>query len=70
MKFFWQKVRNPIKVYIADRKREEEEKRMNERKVMLQYAMGFDPSDSAQCWMRLHEILMDHENRIKKLEGF
>lgn len=70
MKMFWKKIRNPVKVYIADRKREEEEARMRERQLMLQHAMGFDPTDQTQCWMRLHEILMEHENRISKLEGF
>lgn len=70
MKMFWKKIRNPVRAYIVDRKREEEEARMRERQLMLQHAMGFDPTDTTQCWMRLHEILMEHENRISKLEGF
>jgi hypothetical protein len=70
MKMFWKKIRNPVRVYIEDRERTIKEEQMRERQLMLQHAMGFDPSDPAQCWMRLHEILMDHENRISKLEGF
>ena len=58
------------KVVIVDPKREAEVKRMEERKLMCMYAMGLDPDDSHQCWMRQAEIMLDHELRLKKLEGF
>lgn len=57
-------------IIIVDPKREAEVKRMKERKLMCMYAMGFNPDDGQQCWMRLSEILLDHELRLKKLEGF
>ena len=59
-----------LQIVVVDAKREAEVERMNQRKLMCMYAMGFDPDDSVQCWMRQAEILLDHELRLKKLEGF
>lgn len=55
-----------LQITIIDPKREAEV----ERELMCMYAMGFNPDDGVQCWMRLAEILLDHELRLKKLEGF
>jgi hypothetical protein len=44
--------------------------RMRERELICMRAMGFDPDDPQQCWMRLHEVLLDYELRLKRLEGF
>lgn len=63
MKWFKRKSR------LAEAKRDLERERMRDRMLMCMIAMGFEPDDDVQCWMRLSEIILDHEMRLKKLEG-
>jgi len=42
--------------------------RMINKQRELMAELGFDPGDDEQNWLRLHEILKDHEDRISELE--
>jgi hypothetical protein len=48
--------------------REIDEQRMVQQRK-LQLELGISIYDDSQAWLRLHQILKDHEDRIKQLEG-
>jgi len=58
----------PMKVYITDKRTPEQEEMFKEQK-RIQTLLGFDHGDSHQNWLRMHQILLAHENRIEQLEG-
>lgn len=43
-------------------------KEMKDRQRELQGKLGFEAGDDHQNWLRLHEILFDHEGRIRSIE--
>lgn len=47
---------------------DERQKAMRREQLAIQRELGFDPYDDAQAWLRLHQLLKDHEDRIKALE--
>jgi len=57
-----------MKVYITDKRTPEQEEMFKEQK-RIQTLLGFDHGDSHQNWLRMHQILLAHENRIKHLES-
>jgi hypothetical protein len=58
----------PLRVYITD-KRTPEQEVMFQEQLQIQKELGFKRGDSHQNWLRTHQIMLDHENRIKTLEG-
>lgn len=58
----------PLRVYITDQLTPEQEAMYKER-LAIQAMIGMERGDDHQNWLRLHQILLDHENRIKALEG-
>lgn len=46
---------------LSAKRREEQEN--------LQRELGFEFGDGEQNWLRLHQILHDHEKRLRELEG-
>lgn len=42
---------------------------MKAEQKAIQIELGFDASDMTQSWLRLHQILKSHEDRIKQLEA-
>lgn len=42
---------------------------MAKEQAALSKELGFDVHDDAQSWLRLHQILKSHEDRIKQLEA-
>ena len=46
----------------------ERQHRMRVEQLTLQHELGFNPDDDTQSWLRLHQILKDHETRITALE--
>ena len=42
---------------------------MQDEQRRLQQELGIVTGDDAQSWLRLHQILKDHEDRIKALEN-
>lgn len=57
-----------MEVYITD-KRTPEQEEMYQEQLRLQEKLGFMRGDSHQNWLRMHQILLDHENRLKHLES-
>jgi hypothetical protein len=58
----------PLRVYITNKRTPEQEAMFKEQQA-IKDALGFANGDDAQNWLRLHQILLEHENRIKALEG-
>ena len=46
-----------------------EQQEMYDEQLEIQQELGMERGDNHQNWLRLHQILLDHENRIKTLEG-
>lgn len=63
----------PHVVTAEEAERAEKEKlRLEEiaaKQKAIQRELGFHPWDSDQSWLRLHEILLDYEKRLRALEG-
>jgi len=57
----------PVRVYITDKRTPEQETMWREQK-QIRALLGFEEGDSHQNWLRLHQIMLDHENRMKALE--
>lgn len=57
-----------IRVYITDERTPEQDEMFFEQK-RIQTLLGFEHGDSHQNWLRMHQILLDHENRLTALEG-
>lgn len=49
--------------------KEARDREMRHQQTMIQYELGFEPGDDVQSWLRLHQILKDHDDRLKALEG-
>lgn len=63
------KARSSSRVVLVERDRQERVKAMLAEQTSIQLELGFDINDSVHGWLRLHQILKDHEDRIKKLEA-
>jgi hypothetical protein len=57
-----------MRVYITA-KRTPEQEAMYKEQLAIQAMLGFEFGNEPQNWLRLHQIMLDHENRIKALEG-
>ena len=58
----------PLLVYVTDQRTPEQEAMYKER-LAIQAMLGMERGDDHQNWLRLHQIMLDHENRIKALEA-
>jgi len=58
----------PLRVYITDEQTPEQEA-MHKEQLAIQSQLGFERGDNAQNWLRMHQILLNHENRLTALEG-
>jgi hypothetical protein len=58
----------PLRLYITDQRTPQQEAMYKER-LAIQAMLGMERGDNHQNWLRLHQIMLDHENRIKALEG-
>lgn len=56
------------RIYITV-KRTPEQELMYKEQLRIRALLGFEERDAAQNWLRMHQIMLDHENRIKALEG-
>jgi len=67
----WFKKREQPRLTIVGVNDEDRERahKMRVEQLTIQQELGFDPDDNAQSWLRLHQILKDHEDRLKALEG-
>ena len=58
----------PLGVYIAY-KRTPEQEAMYQEQLRIRALLGFEEGNDTQNWLRMHQILLDHENRLKGLES-
>ena len=58
----------PLRVYITD-KRTPEQELMWQEQLRIRALLGFEEGDNVQNWLRMHQILLDHENRLTALES-
>ena len=57
-----------LRVYITAKPTPEQEAMFKEQ-LEIQQELGFERGNDHQNWLRTHQIMLDHENRIKALEG-
>jgi hypothetical protein len=62
--------KNP-RVYVTSYQieRTPEQEVMYTEQLQIQQELGMERGDDTQNWLRMHQIMLDHENRIKALEG-
>ena len=58
----------PLRVYITDQRTPEQEAMFQEQR-RIGDVLGFEHGNATQSWLRLHQILIDHEKRLTVLEG-
>lgn len=58
----------PLRVYVTDQRTPEQEA-MHKEQMAIQSQLGFARGDTHQNWLRMHQILLDHEKRLTALEG-
>ncbi len=56
-----------LRVYI-DGIRTPEQDEMFKEQLAIQNTLGFELNNNTQNWLRMHQIMLDHQNRIKALE--
>ena len=56
------------RIYITDQRTPEQEA-MYKEQLAIQAMLGMERGNNTQNWLRMHQIMLDHENRIKALEG-
>jgi hypothetical protein len=57
----------PMRLYITKQRTPEQEAMFQEQRV-IKDTLGMEHGNDYQNWLRLHQILLDHEDRLKKLE--
>jgi hypothetical protein len=45
-----------------------EQEAMFQEQLRIRALLGFEEGNDTQNWLRIHQIMLDHENRIKALE--
>lgn len=67
-KLFGKKPKEEPRIYVTDQRTPEQEAMYKER-LAIQAMLGMERGDDHQNWLRLHQILLDHEERMKQLEA-
>jgi hypothetical protein len=57
-----------MRVYITDERTPEQEVMWQEQ-LRIRALLGFEEGDHVQNWLRMHQILLDHETRLTALES-
>ena len=57
----------PMRVYITDQRTPEQEEMFREQ-LAIQAMLGFERGNDTQNWLRTHQIMLDHEERLTALE--
>jgi hypothetical protein len=60
---------NEVEVWIGHRAPDPDRHAMQDEMNIIQHQLGFEVGNEPQNWLRLHQILLDHEERLKKLES-
>ena len=56
-----------LRVYITEQRTPEQEA-MYKEQLVIQRQLGMEQGDNMQNWLRLHQIMIDHEERLTALE--
>jgi hypothetical protein len=69
-KLFGKKPKEEPRIYVTSYQTERtpEQEEMYKEQVVIQHQLGMEQGDNTQNWLRLHQILLDHDERLKKLE--
>lgn len=60
------KVEKRIAVMLS---RTPEQEEMWQEQLRIREILGFVRDNDTQNWLRMHQIMLDHENRLKELES-
>jgi hypothetical protein len=61
---------NELEALIGHRAPDPDKYKMQDEMNIIQHQLGFKTfGNETQNWLRLHQIMLDHENRIKHLEA-
>lgn len=66
-KLFGKKSKQDLRPFITSERTPEQEAMFKEQQV-IKKALGMEHGNDHQNWLRLHQILHDHEKRLKALE--
>lgn len=67
-KLFGKKPKEEPRIYVTDQRTPEQEAMWQEQN-RIKDALGMEHGNDHQNWLRLHQILLDHEERMKQLEA-
>ena len=67
-KLFGKKSKQDLRPFITSERTPEQEEMFQEQRI-LKDALGMEHGNDHQNWLRLHQILWDHEERLKHLES-
>jgi hypothetical protein len=67
-KLFGRKPKEELRIYVNAYGRTPEQEAMHKEQVVIQGQLGMEHGDNTQNWLRLHQILIDYEERLKILE--
>ena len=57
----------PLRVYVTDQRTPQQEAMYQER-LAIQAMLGMERGNDHQNWLRLHQIMLEHEKRLIALE--
>ena len=57
------------RIAVIFKQRTPEEEAMHQDQLRIRDELGFERGNDTQAWLRLHQILLDHEERLKALEN-
>jgi hypothetical protein len=67
-KLFGKKSKQDLRPFITSERTPEQEAMFKEQQV-IKKALGMERGNDHQNWLRLHQILLDHDERLEKLES-
>ena len=68
-KLFGKKPKEEPRIYVNAYERTPEQEAMFQEQRVIKDALGMEHGNDTQNWLRLHQILSDHEGRLKALEN-
>ena len=66
-KLFGEKPKEEPRVYVNAYERTPEQELMFQEQLRIKDALGFEHGNDTQNWLRMHQILLDHEDRLNNL---
>lgn len=66
-KIFCKKSKEEPRLYVNFYERTPEQEEMFQEQKRIKDALGFEHGNDTQNWLRMHQILLDHEERLNNL---